>query len=74
MQTLVTIQMLLARFAMRLLKRINRLDMNVFKAIKNWWRKKRAKKIGWVVMLEPDVVVLNKDAIARVETRTEVDK
>ncbi len=44
--------------------------MNIFKAIKNWWRKKREKKIGWI-MLEPEIVILNEDAIARVEIITD---
>lgn len=43
--------------------------MNFFKALKCWWLKRRAKKIGYI-MLEPEIVILNKDAVARVEIAT----
>ena len=43
--------------------------MKLFRAIRNWWRKRQVEKIGYV-MLEPEIVILNKDAIARVEIIT----
>lgn len=44
--------------------------MNFFKSIKRWWRKKQALKVGYI-LLEPEIVILNKDAIARVEIITQ---
>ena len=43
--------------------------MNIFKTLKRWLGKRRALKIGYI-LLEPDVVILNKDAVARVEIIT----
>jgi hypothetical protein len=45
--------------------------MNIFRKIKDWWRRKRHPKIGWYIDPEVGIVILNKDAVARVAIETE---
>ena len=44
--------------------------MNFLKTIRRWWWKKQALKVGYV-LLEPEIVILNKDAMVRVEIITD---